>query len=318
MLAPLKHPISVAHADSQKSCTVDKRLHFLDPDFFKPIPTESGLSCTYPDEFYEAFSYNSGSSQHSELAMLVLEYMTSHDKARLPLFVGASDRYVKQVLPTIQEKLATKDTDDETLATKFHIINCARRFGYLTRSSGVFRGSVILNHVNLSGMDLRDAYLPRASLHAANLNGANLRGANLFSANLFETNLREINLSLANLCRINLSRADLSGANLSGADLRKANLRSTNLSGTDITGADLRGADLNSAVLSATILRKADLRGADFSKTNLLGIDLAKVGVRQWTNLNEAQLIEIDGEIVEIPEQTTKRSIYDKRAAAMR
>ena len=73
---------------------------------------------------------------------------------------------------------------------------------------------------DLSGANLRDAYLRGANLDDANLSGANLSGANLGGANL-----RDANLSGANL-----RDANLSGANLSGANLRDANLRGANLS----------------------------------------------------------------------------------------
>jgi len=65
---------------------------------------------------------------------------------------------------------------------------------------------------DLSGADLRDAYL-----RGADLSGADLRDA------------------------------DLRDADLSGADLRDAYLRGADLSGADLRDADLRGAELQNA-----------------------------------------------------------------------
>ena len=211
MLTPLKNPLSVTPTYSQKLTTVDNQRHFLDPDFFKPLSTESGLSCTYLPEFYEAFSQTSSSTQHNELAMLVLKYMALEDKARLPLFQGASDRYVKQVLPAILEILANRREDNDTLGTKTHIMHCASQLGYLTSSSDVFKGDVILKCVSLTGMNLCDAYLSKANLRSADLRGVNAQRADLSGANLLGADLSEADFSWANLVKADLGCANLSG-----------------------------------------------------------------------------------------------------------
>ena len=226
MLTPLRNPTSLAPTSSLKLTTVDKPRLFLDPDFFKPITSEIGLSCTYSSEFYEVFGQRSH-SQQCELALLILDYMTLQDKARLPLFHGASARYVNQVLPAIQEMLASNDMDDDTLTTKIHIVNCASQLGYLTRASAsaAFQGTVILRYVSLAGMDLRDANLPGANLEGANLSRVNLRGANL----------RKADLTWSKLTEADLTEADLSDADLLGTNLEKTTLSSTNLSKSNLS-----------------------------------------------------------------------------------
>jgi uncharacterized protein YjbI with pentapeptide repeats len=114
-------------------------------------------------------------------------------------------------------------------------------------------------HRNLSGVDLSDADLSGANLRSAYLRGADLSSADLSGANLFGANLRS---------------ADLSGADLSGAYLSGANLRSADLSGADLRGADLIGADLIGAYLSGANLRSADLRSADLIGAYLIGANL--------------------------------------------
>ena len=253
MLRPLLKPTSLVLTPSPKLTTIDKKPHFLDSDFFKPLPTENGLSCTYPDEFYEAFSQNPTSTLHTEMAMLVLEYMTLQDKARLPLFPEASDRYINQVKPAIKKILASIEEDHETLTTKIHIMNCASRIGYMTRFYDLFQSTVIFNCVSLIGIDLHNASLPKASFCNADLSGIDLHGADL----------RETNLSGANLSGANLSGANLGKSNLSGANLRGANLRGTILAIVNLRNADLRGADLCNADLRGTVLSLADLRGVN-------------------------------------------------------
>ena len=249
MLTPLFTSTSLTFTSSQKLTAINTPCPSLDPDFFKQLTTGVGLSCTYTTEFYEAFSQNSQSSQLSELAMLVLEYMTLHDKARLPLFEGASDRYVREILPAIKEKLATSDGDRETQTTKIHIMNCASKLGYLTDSALFEEGKVMLCHVSLIGMDLRNARLNRARLFRADLSGADLAGADLSGANLIHANLTGANLISTKLKSTNLRSANLSYANLRGTDLRSANLMSANLSDTDLREANLHESDLSLADL---------------------------------------------------------------------
>jgi hypothetical protein len=64
--------------------------------------------------------------------------------------------------------------------------------------------------------------LQQADLREANLYRANLSGADLRWAYLYRADLREANLSGANLRRAYLREADLREANLSGANLRRA------------------------------------------------------------------------------------------------
>ena len=238
MLSPLRTPTSYIYTSAEKLTSVDEQPHPLDPDFFKPIATESGVSCTYSKEFYNVFSDSADPSQHSlcKLALLVLGYMTLDDKARLPLFKGASVRYVEQVLPAIQEKLYSEDVDDETLLTKFHIMNCVGQFGCL-QSKEIFTGSdlpckkVRLRSLSLMGVNLSGLILNNADLEASDLTGAVLAGTFLRNAKLTGTNLTEAYLGYAVLTHANLTGANLTGANITGANLTRANLTRTNLAG---------------------------------------------------------------------------------------
>ena len=257
MLTPLTHSTSYRYTSSEKLTCVDEQQCPLDYDFFKPIATENGVSCTYSNDFYAAFSQGSSPTQLSELALLVLDYMTIPDKARLPLFDGASDRYVKQVLAAILKKILTRDDDDETLSTKFQIMNCASQLGYLTHPTIFYPDSykkpINLDKVSLIKMDLRGAKLIFASLREADLREADLR----------ESDLTDANLNLANLTGTNLTRA-----NLTAADFTGANLTAANLTLADLTGADLTGTDLTGAVLTRAVLTGVDLTKTVLSKKN--------------------------------------------------
>jgi uncharacterized protein YjbI with pentapeptide repeats len=167
---------------------------------------------------------------------------------------------------------------------------------------------------DLSGADLRKAYMSAANLRGADLSGADLFQAHLSeavlsNANLREADVREADLSAATLQRADLRKADLGGADISGADLRwtvmtgasltgtradGANLQNADLHGAILKWADLKGADLFSADLGEADLSMADLRGAHLSAANLSlakleGTDLRAVDI-SGANLEGAQI----------------------------
>jgi hypothetical protein len=119
---------------------------------------------------------------------------------------------------------------------------------------------------NLSGADLRGAYLSDAYLRGANLSGADLSGAYLRGANLSGADLSGAYLSDADLSSANLRGAYLRGANLSGADLRGAYL-----SGADLSGANLSGAKTAELAIARTrILADGDLVGWKKCRDNVI------------------------------------------------
>ena len=81
----------------------------------------------------------------------------------------------------------------------------------------------VKNKTDLTGADLRDAYLGGADLRDACLREADLRGADLGHADL--------------------RGADLAGADLGGAYLGHADLRGADMRSADLHGAYLRGAE---------------------------------------------------------------------------
>ena len=122
---------------------------------------------------------------------------------------------------------------------------------------------------DLSGADLRGAYLG-----GADLRDAYLSGAKLFDAELFEANLSGADLSDAYLVGARLIGANLSGANLGGADLRGAYLI-----GVDLIGAKLRGASLADVDLQGANLTSADLTDADLSRSGLVETDFTNATI---------------------------------------
>ncbi len=85
---------------------------------------------------------------------------------------------------------------------------------------------------DLSGADLKDAYLVGTDLRSASFARANLQKA-----------------KLARQVRRTLYSSKLTGVDLRGADLTKADLSGSELTGADLTGAYLEGAKLTGAIL---------------------------------------------------------------------
>jgi uncharacterized protein YjbI with pentapeptide repeats len=99
-----------------------------------------------------------------------------------------------------------------------------------------------LSHMNLQGMDMREANLRRASLVGSDLEGANLSGANLQFADLSGASLVKTNLSGADL-----SKAFIPNVSADGANFEKAILEGATFGGS-FSGADFRGASFKGAV----------------------------------------------------------------------
>ncbi|WP_375329240.1 pentapeptide repeat-containing protein [Microcystis sp. BLCC-F210] len=119
-----------------------------------------------------------------------------------------------------------------------------------------------IKFLDLSGTNLRGAFLYRADLKGAILIEANLNGAFLYRADLKGANLIEANLNGDNLIEANLNGANLYRAILNGAILIGANLNGANLNGAYLIGAILDGAILNGAILNGANLNGAILNGA--------------------------------------------------------
>ncbi len=151
-----------------------------------------------------------------------------------------------------------------------------------------------LTKANLLNARLLQANLSKANLSQASLLSANLTTANLSGANLINAKLDSANLTAASLIGANLINANLNSANLTAADLNKAkltntSLSSTNLSGANLTGVNLVGVDLRSVKLSGADLSGAKLCGANLGSKNLSGVNLTKADIR-GANLENADL----------------------------
>ncbi|WP_009634207.1 pentapeptide repeat-containing protein [Synechocystis sp. PCC 7509] len=188
--------------------------------------------------------------------------------------------------------------------------------------------SLVLNQIDLAGIELSGANLDRANLAAshwqsagndgivntfddaiATLNDAQMKFVNLTEADLSRVSMQRANLLHALLNRANLAHSNLSGANLSSAqmvetDLQQSVLTQASLTGADLGAANLAKADLSSARLSrvsalktnfqlanlsATDWQGADLSGADLSSANLSNANLSAARL-QNANLRQANL----------------------------
>lgn len=164
------------------------------------------------------------------------------------------------------------------------------------------------DEINLSGVDVSQAYLPQLDLEKASLSKANFSKANLFGAtlshavlqyaNLSEADVSEANLSGALLTMANLSKTNLSHSNLFEAGLYSADVSEANLSGAKLFEANLTGANLSHAYLFEANLSRANLNevnfyGADLSEANLWKSDL--LGIKNWRDIKSIKQANIFG-----------------------
>lgn len=252
---------------------------------FKPVDPDRGI---YLNDLYNAFHKDAPETFGKKFSLSLLQALSSEDCAKLPLFEGASERYVELVTYAIRAKLGQSDSDERTTNCKRQIIINAQRFGYINRQD-FFGGKLNLNYVNLRGIDLSGLDIANASLVGTDLTDQDLRHVKLEQRNIRETIFNGTKLSretVVNLIKdknfVDLSGADLSGLDLSGlslsnTNLRGANLRGTLLNGTRLCDINLEGADLTDAQLQGANLAYSKLSGACLTGANLTGAELRSV-----------------------------------------
>jgi hypothetical protein len=111
--------------------------------------------------------------------------------------------------------------------------------------------------LDLSGVDLRRAYLASPKVMVARFRGVNLQEALLQASNLQAADLRSADMWQVDLRWSNLKSANLHHAYLREGDLREAELQGADLRETRLQGADLRGANLNGARLDGAQANQA-------------------------------------------------------------
>lgn len=104
--------------------------------------------------------------------------------------------------------------------------------------------------VDLTGLNLVKAILPKVNCYEAKLTKSIFQEADLTGANLGRANLSFVNFKNANLYEVYFYYADLESADLRGADLTRANLRFANLKGANLCGANLTQALVTEAQLA--------------------------------------------------------------------
>lgn len=180
-------------------------------------------------------------------------------------------------------------------------------------TTGVAPFTLVLETLDLSGINFRSANLVGASLRGSrfygpgedgrlgtfddwttDFSGADLREVDLSGATLNNVVMNQTILVRAKLNRANLANSFLSGANLSSVQLISANLRQANLENASLTGADLGEAKLTSSNLHSARLGQVKAVGSDFSfadlsESNWQGSDLSGANLKN-ANLQEADL----------------------------
>ena len=137
---------------------------------------------------------------------------------------------------------------------------------------------LILDHVDLSEVDLSGCRIPAIGLTESTLESCTFREADMRHAMLGHAQLRRVDMRGASLAEASLNFAsfidsDLRGTGFGGAsggsveflrcDLREADLSNCLLGFARFIDCQLTGANLDGAVFSSTIVSRVDLRGVD-------------------------------------------------------
>lgn len=200
----------------------------------------------------------------------------------------ATGRAIAKILVIYQGKLQGVDISRTNLS---QTISNSRSF------------TLVLDKIDLSGIQLRAANLNSASFQGSTFHSAGEDGrwdtfddwiADLSDAQMKEANLTGANLSRVLMNRTNLIRATLNNANLSGARLSSANLSSTQLVGANLHNAVLANASLTGADLGEASLTQANLYAARLGRVRALGTQLQQANLTesdwQGADLSEADL----------------------------
>lgn len=142
---------------------------------------------------------------------------------------------------------------------------------------------------DFSGAELRNADLSKAILNNVLMNRTSLVRAILNQANLSDSRLAGANLSSAKLIGANLQQAILENASLTGADLGEAKLTLANLQGARLGRVNAAGGEFAFANLTQSNWQDADLSGANLSNANLQDADLSSTKLA-GANLRNAHL----------------------------
>ncbi|WP_414544317.1 pentapeptide repeat-containing protein [Nostoc sp. CCY0012] len=152
--------------------------------------------------------------------------------------------------------------------------------------------NLVLDNVDLSGINFKSANLNQASFKNSRFRGAGADGRwDTYDdeiADLSQAQMKQANFTDANLSRVVMNRSDLSRATLNRANLSHARLIGTDLSSTQLVGADFR-----SAVLENASLTGADLGDAKFNEANLSAARLTRA-IAIGTQLSYANLTSTD------------------------
>jgi uncharacterized protein YjbI with pentapeptide repeats len=185
------------------------------------------------------------------------------------------------VLENCSEKQKTELSEGEYYKLPSDVRLAFEHMAVITRQRR-FEKKIDLSYIVLEQMNLQGMDFSWADLKEANFKGAFLRGANL----------REVHLQGADLKDAHLEVAHLEGAHLEVADLTKARLEKARLEEAHLVGADLKEAHLNGAYLIRAHLEYADLNSAHLNSTHLEGAHLHYAKVDKRTNFSGAKIDE--------------------------
>jgi uncharacterized protein YjbI with pentapeptide repeats len=208
---------------------------------------------------------------------------------------GGTRRVVTEVLTTYVRQHAA--ADPKTSAKRPPVDKLSERAPDLQaimtvlgrRTSAATDPPLDFSGVDLSGVNLVGADLPRVHFDEAQLQGAEFDGAQLQDASFVGADLAGAVFDDAQLQRAIFATAQLKNVNFNSAQLQDAHFADAEMRGVALSSAQAQGAIFANARLQGVLLENAQLQGAILNGAQLQRAILDGAQL-QWAGLTDAQL----------------------------
>jgi len=228
---------------------------------------------------------------------------TAAEQQVVTLRLRATSRAISKILTVYTDKIHKADLSRTNLsqvskgAAQFTLVlDNLNLSGVNFQSANLYRGSFRYSHffgvgedrrfgtfddwiTDFSNADLKEADFTGAVLNNVIMNRATFIRATLNKANLSNSQMAGANLSSAKLIGADLRQANLENASLTGADLGEAKLARINLHGARLGQVNAAGGDFSFANLTESNWQGADMMGANFSNADLQDAELSSTNL---------------------------------------
>ncbi len=265
-------------------------------------------------EFYNALAEESKGSPQQAFVLQLVEQMPLDVKAKLPLFEGACEKYIKLVLDDVFQSPQSKPINSMDRDPMVHFYNlnedtvgrakgncCFKLMQFLQNNQIHSQDNqiqetkdLVLKQVAILNKKEAFTYLQFYDLNLDNYNfselNLNLTGTVFAYGSAQHVNLSNTNLSYVCVYDTNFKNANFLLANMSGFYSDSANLEGANLSRTTLKQASFYFTDLSNSTLVGSTLEKTTVYNVKFNSADLTSTDPDQLINTGTTSFNEAKV----------------------------